>query len=213
LAIPPSSLILAISTSAALRRSASAVIACFTLATMSTTFRLACSVACLSCRMRMIRSTMAVKAMDTRLAAVVNPVGGSRPEWGGCAPQSRFKAVLDRFAQNFIECLSASFGSIPNDQKNVPRWSPAMNNNSSLNHTYRLVWSDALFPWVAVAEHVKGRGKSQAGRAAARLTSRVVSRAAALLTGTALSGMAGLALAGPTGGVVTSGQVFLALFQ
>ncbi|MEK8086876.1 filamentous hemagglutinin N-terminal domain-containing protein, partial [Aquabacterium sp. A3] len=79
-------------------------------------------------------------------------------------------------------------------------------NHSSLNHTYRLVWSDALCTWVAVAEHVKGRGKSQAGRAAARLTSRVVASAAALLTGAALSGMAGLAVAGPTGGVVTSGQ-------
>ncbi|MEW9898636.1 filamentous hemagglutinin N-terminal domain-containing protein [Chitinivorax sp. PXF-14] len=57
----------------------------------------------------------------------------------------------------------------------------------SLNHCYRLVWSDFQSAWIAVPESAKGRGKG---------SKRLL--AAVLLAPT-------LALAAPTGGTVTSG--------
>jgi filamentous hemagglutinin family protein len=59
----------------------------------------------------------------------------------------------------------------------------------SLNHTYRLVWSAEQGAYVAVPEFAKGRGKG--GRS---------------LVATTLLLAPALALAGPTGGVVTSGN-------
>ena len=63
-----------------------------------------------------------------------------------------------------------------------------MKKHGSLNHIYRLVWSQVLKTWVAVAENTKGRGKGKNSR------SKLV--AAAL----SLAGVAGVlppALAGP----------------
>ena len=39
-----------------------------------------------------------------------------------------------------------------------------MKKHGSLNHIYRLVWSQVLKTWVAVAEHTKGRGKGKNSR-------------------------------------------------
>ncbi len=64
---------------------------------------------------------------------------------------------------------------------------------ASLNHTYRLVWSDVEQAFVAVAETCKGRGKGS-GR-----------KLAALSLTAALSLSAAVALAGPDGGQVVSG--------
>ncbi|WP_168735280.1 two-partner secretion domain-containing protein [Pseudothauera rhizosphaerae] len=61
---------------------------------------------------------------------------------------------------------------------------------ASLNHAYRLVWSDVLGAFVAVAEFARARGKSRSGRA---------------LLAPALLAPA-LALAGPSGGVLTHGS-------
>jgi hypothetical protein len=50
--------------------------------------------------------------------------------------------------------------------------------HSSLNHQYRLVWSDAAQSFVAVAENTKGRGKqSRSGRAARLVSAFMVSGA------------------------------------
>ena len=65
---------------------------------------------------------------------------------------------------------------------------------SSLNHTYRLVWSTCTNTYVAVAENTRGRGKGgRAGRVAA-----VVLAGFALING---------ALAAPPGGDAASGAV------
>lgn len=80
---------------------------------------------------------------------------------------------------------------------------------SSLNHIYRVIWSHVLNAWVAVAENVKGRSKSSAGRSAktggisgldnpARLMLKGTVAAVMMATGT-------LALAAPGGGQVVSG--------
>lgn len=67
---------------------------------------------------------------------------------------------------------------------------------ASLNHTFRLIWSDALQTFVAVAESVKGRGKkSRSGRALRALT-------AIALAGLALTSGAGAADLPTVGNVV-----------
>jgi hypothetical protein len=66
-----------------------------------------------------------------------------------------------------------------------------------MNHIYRLIWSHITNAWVAVAENVKGRGKSSSGR-----KSRIVGAVA--LTGSVL--VSGFALAAPTGGQITAGS-------
>ena len=66
--------------------------------------------------------------------------------------------------------------------------------SASLNHIYRLVWSQVLNAWVAVAENVKGRGKSS--------SRKLVAAALALTAGAFLSPFA---MAGPGGGQVVSG--------
>lgn len=60
----------------------------------------------------------------------------------------------------------------------------------SLNHSYRLVWSDEQASWVAVPETARGRGKGGV---------RLLAAAALLLAPV-------LAFSGPTGGSVTSGS-------
>lgn len=69
--------------------------------------------------------------------------------------------------------------------------------HASLNHTYRLVWNDALNAFVAVAEFTKGRGKG--GQKGTRL----------LATGLMAAGLLGNAWASgalPTGGNVVAGS-------
>ncbi|MFG6430456.1 YDG domain-containing protein [Roseateles sp. LYH14W] len=74
-----------------------------------------------------------------------------------------------------------------------------------MNRAFRLVWNDALGAFVAVAEHVGGRGKGRSG------ASRAV--AGAVMAGAALSAFAQQAPPAPTalpqGGVVTQGQAQL----
>ena len=70
-------------------------------------------------------------------------------------------------------------------------------NNASLNHTYRLVWNEALNAFVAVAEFARGKGKG--GQRATRL----------LATGVVSTAMVGGAWASgalPTGGNVVAGS-------
>jgi filamentous hemagglutinin family protein len=38
-----------------------------------------------------------------------------------------------------------------------------MSARASMNHIYRLIWSDVLGAWIAVAEHARGRGKRSGG--------------------------------------------------
>lgn len=69
--------------------------------------------------------------------------------------------------------------------------------NASLNHTYRLVWNEALNAFVAVAEFARGKGKG--GQRGVRL----------LATGVMATGMLGSAWASgalPTGGNVVAGS-------
>ena len=74
-------------------------------------------------------------------------------------------------------------------------------NQSSLNHTYRLVWSDILSAYVPVAENVRGRGKkSRAGKALAVALAVGLSTAALAQT----TPPANNAL--PTGGNITHGS-------
>ena len=70
---------------------------------------------------------------------------------------------------------------------------------ASLNHTYRLVWNDALAAFVAVAEHVRARGKR---------SSRVVAAVAGACTlfGLPLTAVALDPGALPTGGQIVAGQ-------
>ena len=80
-----------------------------------------------------------------------------------------------------------------------------MNKHASLNKLYRLVWSDVHDGWVAVAEHIRARGKGGGQR----------SQRAAVLAAMSAAGFAsGIALAAPppltagtlpTGGVVSAG--------
>lgn len=69
-----------------------------------------------------------------------------------------------------------------------------MQKHGSLNHIYRLVWSQAAGSWVAVAETAKGKGK----RHRRKLT-------AAVLALSCMTSLLGPALAGPTGAHVVSG--------
>jgi filamentous hemagglutinin family protein len=69
-----------------------------------------------------------------------------------------------------------------------------MKRHGSLNHIFRLVWSQVLGCWVAVAENSRGRGKS---------ASRKLVAATLLLAGAT-------ALAGPLGGQVTAGSAGIA---
>jgi len=55
-----------------------------------------------------------------------------------------------------------------------------MKRHGSMNHIFRLVWSQANNAWVAVAETTRGRGKSSSRKlvaAALSLTARESSRA------------------------------------
>lgn len=70
-----------------------------------------------------------------------------------------------------------------------------MKRHASMNRIYRLVWSQVLNAWVAVAENVKGRGKSTSGR-------KLIAAALALASP--------LALAAPTGGQVSAGSGVIA---
>ena len=65
---------------------------------------------------------------------------------------------------------------------------------ASLNHVYRLVWNSVTQAWVVVSEITKSKGKSKSQKAAQVVTSAM------------LAGFAGLAVAGPEGGVVTGGN-------
>lgn len=69
-----------------------------------------------------------------------------------------------------------------------------MKKQATLNHTFRLIWSDTQEAFVAVSEHIRGKGKSK--------TSGL---AAALLIGALSLFGSSSALAGPDGGVITSG--------
>lgn len=71
---------------------------------------------------------------------------------------------------------------------------------TSLNHTYRLVWSDALQTFVPVAECARGRGKG--GKKSARARS--------LLLGIALLSGAAVHAQLPTGGQVVAGSASMA---
>lgn len=70
---------------------------------------------------------------------------------------------------------------------------------ASLNHTYRLVWSDVLNAFVAVAECVRGRGKGS-GRKKSRLSRGLLS--GAVLLSAAAAAHAQL----PTGGEIVGGS-------
>ena len=77
-----------------------------------------------------------------------------------------------------------------------------MNGHATINRIYRLVWSDFLGAWMAVAENAKGRGKSSVGS-----TARLVALCAAIGIGMPP------AIAGPpaptqlpTGGQVVAGS-------
>jgi len=72
-----------------------------------------------------------------------------------------------------------------------------MKRNGLLNHIFRLVWSDVLNAWIAVAENTKGRGKGKNSR------HKLV---AAALSLTAVAFALPEALAGPTGAQVNSGS-------
>ena len=76
-----------------------------------------------------------------------------------------------------------------------------MHGHATINRLYRLVWSDTLGTWVAVAETTRGRGK-RSGRG---------KLLAALFAGLATGGLAQAAAPPPnqlpTGGQVTGGQV------
>jgi filamentous hemagglutinin family protein len=74
-------------------------------------------------------------------------------------------------------------------------------NASSLNHTYRLVWSEIVNAFVPVAEHVRGRGKkSRAGKALAVALAVGLSTASLAQTGPPANN------ALPTGGNITHGS-------
>jgi filamentous hemagglutinin family protein len=69
---------------------------------------------------------------------------------------------------------------------------------SSINHTYRLIWSDVKNAFVAVAENVKGRGKkSRSGRSLAAI---VLTASCALFAGESAAQTL------PTGGSVVAGS-------
>ena len=71
-----------------------------------------------------------------------------------------------------------------------------MKRNGSMNHIYRLVWSQVRQAWVAVAENTSGRGKGKNNRR------RLIAAAMSLTTVTTILPDA---LASPTGGQVVSG--------
>ena len=68
-----------------------------------------------------------------------------------------------------------------------------MHRHASINRLYRLVWSERLRIWVAVAENARGRGKSSGGR---RRITALMALGSGLLLGPA-------AAAGPPTGIVT----------
>jgi len=78
--------------------------------------------------------------------------------------------------------------------------------SSSLNHQYRLVWSDAAQSFVAVAENTKGRGKQSRSGRAARLVS-VLMVSGALSAAAAADLPTGGQIVGGTGSISQSGQV------
>ncbi len=69
----------------------------------------------------------------------------------------------------------------------------------SLNHAYKLVWSHVHNAWIAVSETTTGRGKSRSAK-------RLIKRAVAATTASALLLSTGGALADQTGGQVVSGS-------
>lgn len=68
-----------------------------------------------------------------------------------------------------------------------------MKRHASMNRIYRLIWSQVLNAWVAVAENTKGQGKSSSRKLSAALA----------LTGSLF--LSPLAMAGPAGGQVVAG--------
>ncbi|MDE0926830.1 MAG: filamentous hemagglutinin N-terminal domain-containing protein [Methylophilaceae bacterium] len=68
----------------------------------------------------------------------------------------------------------------------------------SLNHAYRLIWSQVSNAWVAVSEATKGHGKSRSGN-------RLLKRSGAALVASALLLSPTLTFADQTGGAVVSG--------
>jgi filamentous hemagglutinin family protein len=80
---------------------------------------------------------------------------------------------------------------------------------ASLNHTYRLVWSDVESAFVAVAENVKGRGKSsRSGRALGAIT--LIAACALLAVASSQLGAQTLPATLPTGGSVVAGSASIA---
>jgi len=77
---------------------------------------------------------------------------------------------------------------------------------SSLNHQYRLVWSDVTQSFVAVAENTKGRGKQSRSGRAARLVSALMVYGA-LSTAAAGDLPTGGQIVGGAGSISQSGQV------
>lgn len=73
-----------------------------------------------------------------------------------------------------------------------------MKTHGPLNHIFRLIWSEVLNCWVAVAEQTRGRGKG-ASRRLTRLAAAMAAAAGALTLPLALSHAA------PLGGQVTAG--------
>jgi filamentous hemagglutinin family protein len=82
--------------------------------------------------------------------------------------------------------------------------------SASLNHIYRLVWNEATNTYVAVAEHIAGRGKRTSGVAGVLVAASLVllaggaARAQALPTGAAIA--AGAATISQSGGQMTITQ-------
>ena len=71
-----------------------------------------------------------------------------------------------------------------------------MKSKGSLNHIFRLVWSQVSNGWVVVAENAKGKGKGSNGRRKLVATALSLSTIAFVLPD---------ALAGPSGGQVLTG--------
>jgi filamentous hemagglutinin family protein len=74
-----------------------------------------------------------------------------------------------------------------------------MNRHGSMNHIYRLVWSEVLNAWIAVAENARGRGKSSSLKlVAAALSLGAVVAQAAPLGGQVAAGTASVTRSGAT---------------
>jgi filamentous hemagglutinin family protein len=82
-----------------------------------------------------------------------------------------------------------------------------MKRHGSLNHIFRLVWSQVLGCWVAVAENSRGRGKSASRKLiAATLSLTGVAALAAPMGGQVIAGSAGIAQSGSTTTITQTSQ-------